>query len=236
MSQSTVSDFNLEPFQKPQVATEIVLDSSASYESDTASNEPSAKRGRKVENPVWDYYTKENNPTKISICQVQISNGEKCGHSINGWYATNAIYHLRGKHVKKFREFEEKLELKTREKQKKEIDEEMIRQKNFDEPHQFSTPNHLILSQNDAKYDPQNLTQQRYNIKLAIMFACLNIPLSLIEKVEFYFNFLIYFILIIILGRIYCDDRRSEPASFSSRTLRTDAIYHKFVPSYESWN
>ncbi len=81
----------------PQGAAETVLDASAGSESDSSSNEPAAKRrcGRKVENPIWDYYSKKGNPKKVSVCQVQNSNGLMCGHIINGWYATNAIHQLR---------------------------------------------------------------------------------------------------------------------------------------------
>lgn len=183
MSQGTISHFIMHGPQQPRLAAEVNLDSSAGSESDSSSDEPSAKRrrGRKVENPIWDYFTRKKNPTKISVCQVQSSNGISCEHTINGWYATNAIHHLRGKHTKKFREFEAKLESKNAEKQRSRATEEKMRQTKLDEP----------LRRKGTKYEPSNPKQKRFDTKLAIMFASSNIPLNLIEKVKFYFNFII---------------------------------------------
>lgn len=172
MWQFADSDSSSPASKRLQVIAEDVLNASIDSDSDSSSNEPSAKCGRKVLNPVWDYYKRKRNPIKVSICQVRSSNAVKCEHSIKGWYATNAIDHLRRKHEEKYQELAAKLKLINTE---KETNEAPLRRTKLDKP----------LRRKGTKYELQNSKQKRFNTKLAIMFESLNISLSLIEKEEF---------------------------------------------------
>lgn len=100
----------------PSVEAEIAVNGSSDTESESTGSEPSAKRGRKVESPLWNYFKKKKSDN-VSVCCVKNSRGQKCGHSMKGFFATNLIDHLRRKHAEKFREYEAKMKLKMADKE-----------------------------------------------------------------------------------------------------------------------
>lgn len=156
-----------------------MLNDSSDSGNDCSDDEPATKRGRKAESPIWDYFTKKIQQN-VLVCRVKNSKGVKCGHRINGFYATTLADHLRRKHREYFTEYEEKVKRKIaeKEKQNRNIADKNVgssRQSKIDEPF----PKKCI------KFESTNPKQKRFDIKLAVMFASLNVPLNLVDKEEF---------------------------------------------------
>ena len=127
---------------------------------------------------IWNYFTYDDKEG-TSICIVKDKEERLCKKTFKGKFTTNLKAHLRLEHADKFKEFQ------TEEKHKK---ENSSRRKVRAKRSSNESSGQKTLTECSHKaipYDPQSSKQKCLTRKLALFIGTSNVPLNLVENVEF---------------------------------------------------
>ena len=145
--------------------------------------------GRPRKSPVWDFFEYDSS-TQKSLCQVMIpgdasSSAESpgsdltrnmCGHAIAGKFATNMKNHLKKAHPNVYQEVILKAQAKAKEK---------LQVKKTKKTTSHDRSQMTIGEAFQRKYDTKSHRCQVITRKMAVFIGSTNVPISLVENVEF---------------------------------------------------
>jgi len=137
---------------------------------------------------VWKYFKFDEQEGK-SICTVKLKSQQQddedaiCNKSFNGKFTTNLKLHLKKEHSEEYRllNLEEK---KKKEESLKKPSRSKAKSKGSSSSSSFQPTLENIAIQKKA-YDPQSTKQKSITKKLAVFVGASNVPVSLVENVEF---------------------------------------------------
>ena len=137
---------------------------------------------------VWKYFNFDKQAGK-SFCIVKLKSqgqdGEDalCNKSFKGKFTTNLKLHLKKEHFEEYRLLDAE-EKKKREETGKRLSKSKVKSKCSTSSSLFQSTIPTIANQKKP-YDPQSTKQKSITKKLAVFVGASNVPISLVENVEF---------------------------------------------------